>query len=93
MSNTCDEIPSGNLDRLFDRFYRADSSRTRIPANSGSTTATAGGFGIGLSAAREICESHGGEIRAVHDAEHIIRFIVLLPLDRNTKGKEKKTAS
>ena len=93
VSNTCDEIPSGNLDRLFDRFYRADSSRTRIPANSGSTTATAGGFGIGLSAAREICESHGGEIRAVHDAEHIIRFIVLLPLDRNTKGKEKKTAS
>ena len=93
VSNTCDEIPSGNLDRLFDRFYRADSSRTRIPANSGSTTATAGGFGIGLSAARAICESHGGAIRAVHDAEHIIRFIVLLPLDRNTKGKEKKTAS
>lgn len=93
VSNTCDEIPSGNLDRLFDRFYRADSSRTRIPANSGSTTVTAGGFGIGLSAAREICESHGGEIRAVHDSEHIIRFIVLLPLDRNAKGKEKKTAS
>ena len=29
VSNTCDAIPEGNLDRLFDRFYRADASRTR----------------------------------------------------------------
>lgn len=28
VSNTCDAIPEGNLDRLFDRFYRADTSRT-----------------------------------------------------------------
>lgn len=90
VSNTCDEMPTGNLDRLFDRFYRADTSRTRLPANTGSGQSSKGGFGIGLSAAREICESHGGEIRAVHDGEKIIRFIATLPLDKSGKNKEKK---
>nr|WP_297703398.1 HAMP domain-containing sensor histidine kinase [uncultured Butyrivibrio sp.] len=69
VSNTCDCIPDGNLDRLFDRFYRADSSRSR----------DTGGYGIGLSVARAIAISHGGNIEAVRDGDHIIRFIVKLP--------------
>lgn len=40
--------------RLFDRFYRADPSRTR----------STGGSGIGLAMARAIVEAHGGQIRA-----------------------------
>lgn len=79
VSNTCDSIPSGNLDRLFDRFYRADSSRSR----------ETGGYGIGLSVARAIAISHGGNIEAVRDGDKIIRFIVTLPkeLPKNkTKG-------
>lgn len=69
VSNTCDSIPSGNLDRLFDRFYRADSSRAR----------ETGGYGIGLSVARAIATSHGGSIEAMRDGDKIIRFVVTLP--------------
>lgn len=69
VSNTCDSIPSGNLDRLFDRFYRADSSRSR----------DTGGYGIGLSVARAIAQSHGGNIEALRDGDRIIRFVVTLP--------------
>ncbi|MBP3783928.1 MAG: hypothetical protein J6I68_11835, partial [Butyrivibrio sp.] len=69
VSNTCDAIPEGNLDRLFDRFYRADSSRSR----------ESGGYGIGLSVARAIAQSHGGDIEALRDGDHIIRFVVTLP--------------
>ena len=41
VQNTCDTLPEGDLNRLFDRFYRADASRAR----------ESGGYGIGLSVA------------------------------------------
>ncbi len=69
VSNTCDQVPSGNLDKLFDRFYRADSSRSR----------ESGGYGIGLSVARAIAVSHGGSIEAIRDGDKLIRFVVTLP--------------
>ena len=54
VTNTCDQPPEGDLNRLFDRFYRPDASRT----------AATGGFGIGLSIAKSIAEAHRGQIRA-----------------------------
>ena len=50
VSNAVDELPEGNLDRLFDRFYRADVSRS----------SKTGGSGVGLSVVRAIAEAHGG---------------------------------
>lgn len=52
--NTVDEIQKGNLDILFERFYRTDASR-----NSQS-----GGHGIGLSVAKAIVTAHKGKITA-----------------------------
>lgn len=50
VSNVVDELPEGDLDRLFDRFYRADVSRS----------SKTGGSGVGLSVMRAIAEAHGG---------------------------------
>ena len=55
-SNACEDVAPENAQKLFDRFYRADQSRS-----SGS------GFGIGLSIARSIVEGHHGSIRAIVD--------------------------
>lgn len=50
VSNAADGLPEGDLDRLFDRFYRADVSRN----------SKTGGSGVGLSVVRAIAEAHGG---------------------------------
>ena len=82
VSNTSDCIPSGNLDRLFDRFYRGDSSRSR----------ETGGYGIGLSVARAIATSHGGTIEALRQGDKTIRFVVTLPkvLPKNLQNANMK---
>ncbi len=54
VANTTEQIQKGNADRLFDRFYRTDSSRN----------SETGGFGLGLSVAKAVVESHKGKIRA-----------------------------
>lgn len=70
--NTVEEgsgIVPGNLDMLFERFYRLDASR-----NSGT-----GGSGIGLSIVKAIVRQHGGRITAKSEDGKSIGFEVLLP--------------
>ena len=65
VSNAVDELPEGDLDRLFDRFYRADVSRS----------SKTGGSGVGLSVVRAIAEAHGGSA-TVSGHDHQIFFTV-----------------
>ena len=67
VDNTYEEVGSIQLDRLFDRFYRADRARTY-----GS------GFGVGLSIAKAIVEKHRGEIGVFNLDGRTIRFRVKL---------------
>lgn len=55
--NETEHIPEGNLDMLFERFYRLDASRN----------SETGGSGIGLSVARAIVDAHHGQISARSD--------------------------
>lgn len=54
VSNDTDGVPKGDLDVIFERFYRLDKSRN----------SETGGHGIGLSVARSIVEIHHGKISA-----------------------------
>ena len=67
VANAVDELPEGDLDRLFDRFYRADVSRS----------SKTGGSGVGLSVVRAIAEAHGGSA-TVSGHDHQITFTVRL---------------
>jgi len=66
--NTTNEIDTKNLDKLFDRFYRADASRAR----------ETGGYGIGLSIAKSIVEAHHGRISVKSEDGKSICFTAVL---------------
>lgn len=66
--NTCSLSDVSDLDRLFDRFYRMDESRS----------AQTGGTGIGLSMAQAIAETHGGRIEVKSPDGRSLRFLAVL---------------
>ncbi len=68
VSNHGRTIPPDKLNRIFEQFFRLDSSRA---------TAT-GGAGLGLAISKEIVELHGGSITAASEDERIT-FTVTLP--------------
>ena len=53
VSNDVDSVTKEQTDKMFDRFYRADESRSEKA-----------GYGLGLSIAKAVCEAHGGSIKA-----------------------------
>jgi heavy metal sensor kinase len=65
-------ISKNNQMKIFDRFYRVDSSRSR----------ETGGSGLGLAIAKWICEIHGGKIRVVSAPDKGSTFTIELPLKK-----------
>ena len=69
VADTGPGIPSVELPRIFERFYKADKSRHRDGEGSG----------LGLAIARHTVDAHGGHIRAESEPGRGSVFIVELP--------------
>ena len=72
-------IPANHLPHVFERFYRADVSRTHSEATSTDTSERAGS-GLGLDIARWIAQAHGGDITINSDSGTGTVCAILLPL-------------
>jgi signal transduction histidine kinase len=69
-------IPAEERERVFDRFFRGDASRSR----------ESGGAGLGLAIVRELVRAHGGSVH-LEDNHPGLRAVVQLPLDRDAERR------
>jgi len=76
VQDTGEGIPSRDLDRVFERFYRVDPARSR----------GTGGTGLGLSIVRHVAELHGGRASVTSVLGAGSTFTVELPLSKDAAG-------
>lgn len=69
-------LPERDADKLFERFYRIDSSRSR----------QSGGAGLGLAIVSAIVAAHGGTIEAGNEEGHGARVTVTLPANSDASS-------
>ena len=69
VSDTGTGIPSKELGRVFERFYRVDRARSR----------ETGGTGLGLAIVRHVAENHGGTVTVESELGRGSTFEVRLP--------------
>ncbi len=77
-------IAPGDVDRVFDRFWRADAARSR--------TGERPGIGLGLSICKWIAEAHGGSIAVTSRPSRGSTFTVTLPRAAQPQGAAVTTA-
>ncbi len=70
VADTGEGIPSAELPRIFERFYRVDKARAR----------RTGGTGLGLAIVRHVAESHGGTVAVDSRVGRGSTFTVTLPV-------------
>ena len=63
-------IPSAELERVFEPFFRGEPSRNR----------ETGGIGLGLAVVRSLARAHGGDVTLVNRPEGGLRACVRLPI-------------
>ncbi|MEV0481027.1 HAMP domain-containing sensor histidine kinase [Streptomyces sp. NPDC050508] len=76
VSDTGCGIPAEELPHIFDRFWRAEKSRSR----------QSGGSGLGLAIVRRLAEAHGGEVTAVSTVDEGTTIALRLP-GRRAEGE------
>lgn len=74
VENQGQPIPAEHIERIFDRFYRVDPSRSALPS-AGLSQGSSGSTGLGLAIVRTIMELHGGTVHAQSDARST-RFVL-----------------
>ena len=67
-------IPTSELERIFERFYRVDPARSRVT----------GGTGLGLSIVKHVCQNHGGECTVWSEVGVGSTFTLRLPTYQET---------
>jgi signal transduction histidine kinase len=70
VADTGEGIPAEDIPHLFERFYRADKSRTRVT----------GGSGLGLKIAKSLVEAHGGTINVASETGKGSCFTFTIPI-------------
>lgn len=70
VSDNGEGIPSRDIERIFERFYRVDAARSRAT----------GGTGLGLSIVRHVAESHGGEVSVESELGVGSTFTITVPV-------------
>ncbi|MCP3769977.1 MULTISPECIES: sensor histidine kinase [unclassified Streptomyces] len=76
-------MTSGQAERAFDRFYRADKARARARAGGG-------GAGLGLAIVHSLVRTHGGHVEVRTAPDRGATFRVLLPLDPGVRTEKRR---
>ncbi|MEW6207322.1 MAG: ATP-binding protein [Acidobacteriota bacterium] len=74
VSDTGSGVEADQRDRIFERFYRADRSRSR----------STGGAGLGLAIVKQLVLAHGGQIRVESEQGRGSQFIFTLPVSKQS---------